>query len=47
MNKLVMILVVVVIAVVGGGALVLGSVDLPAPAGQTEKVIPDQRFPRQ
>lgn len=47
MNKLAMILVVVVAAVVGGGALVLGSVNLPAPAGQTEKIIPDQRFPRQ
>ncbi|HRQ82564.1 MAG TPA: hypothetical protein PKZ97_15745 [Azospirillaceae bacterium] len=47
MNKVAMMLVVVVAAVVGGGALVLGSLDLPAPAGQTEKVIPDQRFPRQ
>lgn len=47
MNKLAMMLVVIVAAVVGGGALVLGSVDLPAPSGQTEKVIPDQRFPRQ
>jgi len=47
MNKVAMMLVVVVAAVVGGGALVLGSLDLPAPAGPTEKVIPDQRFPRQ
>lgn len=47
MNKAAMILVVVVIAAIGGGALVLGSLDLPAPAGQSEKIIPDQRFPRQ
>lgn len=47
MNKVALILLVAAVVALGGGALVLGSLDLPAPAGQTEKLIPDQRFPRQ
>jgi hypothetical protein len=47
MNRVVIILVAFVAVALGGGALVLGSLELPAPAGQTEKHIPDQRFPRQ
>lgn len=47
MNKVVIVLVVAAAVAVGGGAVLLGSLDLPAPGGQVEKVIPDQRFPRQ
>lgn len=47
MGKVLFILVVVAGVAVGGGALVLGSLDLPGPSGQAEKIIPDQRFPRQ
>lgn len=47
MNKVVIVLVVAAAVALGGGAVLLGSLDLPAPGGQVEKLIPDQRFPRQ
>jgi hypothetical protein len=40
------IIFVVVIVLIVGGAAFLATWDIPAPVGETEKVIPDERFPR-
>jgi len=40
------VLFVLLLLVVGGGFVVLGTWDLPAPTKAVEKVLPDERFPR-
>mgnify|MGYP001806042405 CR=1 FL=1 len=39
-------LMVLLIVILGGGVVVLGTWDIPAPTATTEKVLPDERFPR-
>jgi hypothetical protein len=46
MSRVVIFLVVAAVLALGGGAVVLGTLDVPAPSATVEKPIPDQRFPR-
>jgi hypothetical protein len=46
MRKLTLIALVVVVAALGAGVVFAMTLDIPAPTARTEKVIPNDRFPR-
>lgn len=46
MSKIWLILFFVLLLVVGVGAIFLANWDIPAPAQQTEKTLPDDMFPK-
>ena len=46
MSKAPYIVLIVMLLAVVGGAVFLATWDIPPPAEQVEKVIPDDRFPR-
>jgi len=46
MGKFGLVLVTLLLIVIAVGAVVLLTVEIPAPSSPVEKVLPDERFPR-
>ena len=46
MNTVSRILLLLLLTLIVGGAVFLAMWDIPPPVAKTEKVIPDERFPR-
>ena len=46
MNKVVAVLVILLVVAIAGGVIFLATWDIPPPAQEVEKVLPNDRFPR-